>query len=114
MESWSVVADLFAWPQRAADYAELVDPLQGGDALRARIVATHDETAETRTLTLRPSREWRRKARPRPGQHVRVSLAIEGRRHTRTYSISSAPGRRNGSFTITVKATPGGLVSRHL
>ena len=34
--------------------------------------------------------------------------------HTRTYSISSAPGRDDECITITVKAATGGRVSQHL
>jgi ferredoxin-NADP reductase len=43
-------------------------------------------------------------------------VTIDGRRHVRTYSISSAPGRapRRGGFSITVKHVEGGRVSRHL
>lgn len=76
---------------------------------KARVEAVHDETADTRTLTLRPGRGW---LPHRAGQHVQIGLAIDGRIHTRTYSISSPPDRRDGCFTITVKAQ--GRVSRAL
>jgi ferredoxin-NADP reductase len=43
---------------------------------------------------------------------VRITLAIDGRLVTRTYSISSSPDRGDGCFAITVKAQ--GRVSRAL
>src|SRR5258706_8329187 len=104
--------DGFAWPLRTADYLELFDPLWNGREMRARIVAVVDETPDARTLRLRPSRAWRRLATPRAGQHVSVGVVVDGRRHRRTYSISSAPDRPDGTIDITVKAIPGGRVSR--
>src|SRR5690606_11225004 len=52
----------------------------------------------------------------RAGQYVPVTVTIDGRRHTRTYSISTAPGRApgRGGIAITVKHVAGGTVSRHL
>jgi len=70
-----------------------------------------DETRDARTITLRPGRNWRRH---RAGQHVRVGVPIEGRRFTRTYSISSSPERRDGCITVTVKVLEGGRMSGHM
>ena len=93
------VARLVATPLVPSHYLALLSPLAATHTRQARVEAVHDETADTRTLTLRPGRGWRTH---RPGQHVRITLAIAGRLATRTYSISSAPGRP--CFTITVKA----------
>jgi ferredoxin-NADP reductase len=49
-----------------------------------------------------------------PGQYVRVGVDVDGVRHWRTYSLTSAPRRRDGRIAITVKRIPGGLVSEHL
>jgi ferredoxin-NADP reductase len=103
--------DLFAAPLRTSHYLELVNPLWTSHKLQARVVDVWDETADARTLTLRPGRGWRRH---RAGQHVRVGIAREGMHHTRTYSVSSAPERDDGCITITVKAVAGGRVSQHL
>jgi ferredoxin-NADP reductase len=46
------------------------------------------------------------------GQHVRIGIVVDGRIATRTYTISSPPGRRDGCIAITVKAQ--GRVSRAL
>ncbi|MEW6268087.1 MAG: ferredoxin reductase [Thermodesulfobacteriota bacterium] len=105
------LADGFAWPLRASHYLELVNPLWSAHAVRARVLEATRETADARTLTLRPGRGWRRH---RAGQLVSVGVTIDGARHVRTYSISSAPERTDGRITITVKAVPGGRVSRHL
>jgi stearoyl-CoA 9-desaturase NADPH oxidoreductase len=94
------LASLVATPLVPSHYIALLRPLAATHARVARVEAVHDETADTRTLLLRPGRGWRPHV---PGQHVRVSVAIGGRLATRTYSMSSAP-RRDGCFTITVKA----------
>jgi stearoyl-CoA 9-desaturase NADPH oxidoreductase len=101
--------DAFAWPLRTSHYLELVNPLWSSHALQARVESVWDETADARSLTLRPGRNWRTH---RPGQHIRVGVAIEGKQFTRTYSISSAP--QSELITITVKAVPGGRMSHQL
>lgn len=105
------LADMFAYPLRHSHYLELVNPLWTRHVLKARVVGVWDDTGDTRTLTLRPGRGWRDH---RAGQFVRLGVPIEGKRHTRTYSISSAPARADGCITVTVKAIEGGRVSQHL
>ncbi len=105
------LADMFAYPLRHSHYLELVNPLWTRHVLMARVESVWDDTADTRTITLRPGRGWRSH---RAGQFVRVGVPIDGKRHTRTYSISSPPGRSDGCITITVKAIDGGRVSCHL
>jgi ferredoxin-NADP reductase len=107
----TALTDLFAAPLRTSHYLELVNPLWTSHKLQARVVDVRDESADARTLTLRPGHGWHRH---RAGQHVRVGVARDGMHHTRTYSISSAPERDDGCITITVKAAPGGRVSQHL
>jgi stearoyl-CoA 9-desaturase NADPH oxidoreductase len=107
----SAVGDAFAWPLRTSHYLELVNPLWSTHALQARVEAVWDETADSRTLTLRPGRNWRAH---RAGQHLRVGVPIEGKAYTRTYSISSAPERDDECISITVKAIAGGRMSTHL
>lgn len=105
------VVDAFASPLRASHYVELVNPLWSSHRLQARVEEVRDETPDARTITLRPGRGWRRH---RAGQHVRVGVPIEGKRFTRTSSISSSPERRDGCITITVKVLDGGRMSGHL
>ena len=105
------VADMFAYPLRVSHYVELVNPLWTTHALQARVEDVWDETADARTLTLRPGLNWRGH---RAGQHVRLGVPIGGMHYTRTYTISSAPERTDGCITITVKAVLGGRMSHHL
>lgn len=105
------LADMLAYPLRHTHYLELVNPLWTRTELKARVEAVWDDTADTRTLTLRPGHGWRSH---RAGQYVRVGVPVDGQRHTRTYSISSAPARSDGCITVTVKAIDGGRVSRQL
>jgi ferredoxin-NADP reductase len=106
-------ADLFAWPLRLSHYLELVNPLWSTHTTWARVIDVIDETADARTLVLRPGRGF---GAYRAGQYVPVTVTIDGRRHTRTYSISTAPGRapQRGGIAITVKHVAGGVVSGHL
>ncbi|MDP3189258.1 MAG: ferredoxin reductase [Limnobacter sp.] len=105
------VSDAFAFPLRTSHYIELVNPLWSTHALQARVEAVWDETSDSRTITLRPGLNWRSH---RPGQHLRIGVPIGGQHFTRTYSISSAPERNDGCFTITVKAIDNGRMSHHL
>jgi ferredoxin-NADP reductase len=105
---WSRLAglpSLVATPLTPWHYVALFSPRSAG---QARVEAIHDETADVRTLVLRPGRGW---VPHRAGQHVSVQLAIDGRLTTRMYSISSAAAG-DGRIAITVKAQ--GRVSRVL
>lgn len=105
------LADRFAWPLKTSHYLGLLNPRWTTHATHAHVEAVHDETGDVRTLTLRPGRGWRTH---RAGQYVRVGVPIAGTIHWRTYSISSAPERKDGGIAITVKAAPDGRVSHHL
>ncbi|MEO6469948.1 MAG: ferredoxin reductase [Acidimicrobiia bacterium] len=107
----TAAVNLFATPLQASHYVELVNPLWSSHKLQARVVEVWDETPDARTITLRPGRNWRSH---RAGQHVRLGVPIDGRRFTRTYSISSSPERRDGCITVTVKVLDGGRMSRHM
>ena len=92
------------------DFLALVDPLWSVAHVRARVVGLVEETPDMRTLVLRPNRRWRGFV---AGQHVRVDVEIDGVRHQRAYSLSSAPSG-DGTIAITVKRQPGGRVSGFL
>ncbi len=68
-------------------------------AVRARVVAVVDETADTRTFVLRPNRHWRG---ARAGQHVVVEMEIDGARRQRAFSLS-APSAPGGEVRLTVR-----------
>ena len=103
------VANSFFYPLKPANYLELVTPLWNYANIQARIEGMIRETQDTVTLVLRPGKGWQRH---KAGQHVRIGVSIDGKRHIRTYSISSAPEREDGLITITVKAQ--GRVSEYL
>ncbi|MBB2744619.1 UNVERIFIED_ORG: ferredoxin-NADP reductase [Microbispora rosea subsp. rosea] len=98
-------------PLAAEDYFGLINPLWAAGELCGRVEAVHAETADAATLVIRPGRGW---VTHHPGQWARIGVDIDGRRHWRTFSLSSAPGRPDGCVTVTVKAVRGGLVSNHL
>jgi ferredoxin-NADP reductase len=60
---------------------------------------------------LRPGRGWRGHT---PGQYVRIGVDVDGVRHWRAYSITSAADRPDGCITVTVSVVPDGTVSTHL
>ncbi len=111
---WARVGDLasiVATPLVPSDYLSLIAPRLSLTPRYARVEDVREETRDATTITLRPGRGFRPH---RPGQYVAVGVEIGGRILTRTYSISSSPDREDGLITITVKAQPGGRVSRAL
>jgi len=84
-----------------------INPLLSLDEVRARVTAVHRE-AEFLFLTLQPNALWQGF---RPGQHVVVSVEIEGRRHSRCYSICTHCGNQT-SIELGIRRQ--GLVSGHL
>ncbi|GAA3213728.1 ferredoxin reductase [Actinocorallia longicatena] len=87
------------------DYLSLVNPLWSAD-LKGRITAVRRETADCATLTVKPGPGWKEH---RAGQWLKIGVEVNGVRHWRTFSISSAPG---APLQITVKAA--GAVSSQL
>jgi ferredoxin-NADP reductase len=98
-------------PLLPEDYLGLLNPLWSTRELRGRVEAVRPETRDAATLVIRPGRGW---SVHRAGQSVRVGVDVDGVRHWRAYSLSSAPERADGCITITVKAMPDGLVSPYL
>ncbi|WP_169951415.1 ferredoxin reductase [Microbispora sp. H11081] len=107
----ATAAQWLTTPLLPEDYFGLINPLWGAEELCGRVETVHAETADAATLVIRPGRGW---VTHRPGQWVRIGVDIDGRRHWRTFSLSSAPDRPDGRVTVTVKAAHGGLVSNYL
>ena len=74
-------------------------------------VAVHDVTHDVRSFVLRPTLPT--KLRFRPGQHLTLTVELDGQQVSRCYTISSSPLRPE-ALTITVKRVPGGPVSNWL
>ena len=103
------VAAAVTSPREPADYLDMFRPLRRGADLRAKVVEVRPEAGDAVTVVLRPGGAWRGHV---PGQYVRVGIDVDGVRLWRSYSLTSAPD--DGLITITAKAVPDGIVSRHL
>ncbi len=100
------IARAAATPLVPADYLDLLRPLRGR-SLRARVVAKRQETPRVASLVLQPGPAW---GGHRPGQYLRLGVDVDGVRHWRAYSLTSAPWER----VLRIAVTAQGLVSDHL
>lgn len=87
-----------------------LDPLWSKREIKAQVVAVVDEPGECRSLWLKPNALW---TRHRAGQHVDVTLEIDGRVLSRCFSISSSPAvfRQTGLIRLTIKKIDDGVVT---
>ena len=108
--AWRVV-ELITTPVVPADYLDVIAPLRNPNVLRARIEAVRPETANAVPLDLLPGRNWQPH---QPGQYVRLGVDVDGVRLWRAYSVTSAAGRADGRFSVTVNAVTDGVVSAYL
>lgn len=108
----SPLVDLLTGPHGVDRYTELVEPTWTlGDA-RAKVVGVRRTTPRSVTLTLEPNSAFAAGPRLRAGQHVNLTVEVDGRRHTRCYSPANAEGDR--LLELTVGVHDGGVVSGHL
>jgi len=91
------------WVQKLVRNASWATPL-------ATVVERHVEARDAVTFLLRPNGHF---AGFQPGQHINVTVPVNGVRHTRSYSLTDVP-RKDGLLSITVKRIEGGLVSTEL
>ncbi|MEP7180023.1 MAG: ferredoxin reductase, partial [Pseudonocardiales bacterium] len=103
--------EALATPHGVDRYLELVNPMLTVRDLRAEVTDVQRSTADTVTLTLRPTRQWRGF---RAGQFVQVTVEIDGVRRTRCYSPACSQYRDDGRIELTIKAHPEGIVSQFL
>lgn len=89
---------------------EQLNPMWVQEYTPARVERILQETADTRTLVLKPARHW---SGFEAGQHVNICTEIDGVRHQRTFSLSSSPAlwHAQGRITLTIKRLPGGRVT---
>lgn len=105
----SSLVDLLTGPHGVDRYTELVTPTWTlGDA-RARVVAVRRLTPRSVTLTLEPNGAF---TGFRAGQHVNLTVDVDGRRRTRCYSPASAEGA--AFIELTIGRHDGGVVSTYL
>jgi ferredoxin-NADP reductase len=103
------VAALLATPVAPADYLDTLLPLRAG-APRARVLDVRPEIPGSATLVLQPTAGWPGHV---AGQSIRLGVDVDGVRHWRSYSLTSAPDE-TGTLSVTVSAVPDGVVSTHL
>jgi ferredoxin-NADP reductase len=107
----SSLVSLLTGPHGVDRYTEIVNPIWTIDEARAEVVGVERRTPRSVTMTLVPNRVF---DGFKAGQHVNVSLEIDGRRHQRSYSPASSARRADGLIELTVGLHDGGLVSTHL
>ncbi|PZS34636.1 MAG: hypothetical protein DLM58_05395 [Pseudonocardiales bacterium] len=103
--------EALATPHGVDRYLELVNPMLTVREMRAEVTDVSRSTADTVTLTLRPTRQWRGF---QAGQFVQVTVVIDGVRRTRCYSPACSQYRDDGRIELTIKAHPEGIVSQFL
>lgn len=92
------------------DLLAIANPRWSLTEIRAEVIGREQQTADTVSFWLRPNRLWKGF---RAGQHVTISVEIDGVRHTRVYSLSCDPAVPN-LLTLTVKRQADGVVSNWL
>src|SRR5690242_8087656 len=95
--------EALATPHGVDRYLELVHPMLTVRELRAVVTDVERATADTVTLTLRPTRQWRGF---QAGQYVQITVEIDGVRRTRCYSPACSQHRPDGRIELTIKAPP--------
>jgi ferredoxin-NADP reductase len=105
----SPLVDLLTGPHGVDRYTELVDPTWTAGDARAKVIAVRRQTSRSVTLTLEPNQAF---TGFRAGQHINLTVEIDGRRRTRPYSPASAEGAPY--MELTIGRHDGGLVSNYL
>ena len=105
----SPLLELLTGPHGVDRYTELVDPTWTRADARAKVVAVRRQTPRSVTLTLEPNQAF---TGFRAGQHINLTVEINGRRRTRPYSPASAEG--SPYIELTIGRHDGGLVSTYL
>jgi ferredoxin-NADP reductase len=106
----SPLLEALTTPHGVDSYLELVRPSWSLHEARAEVIEVRRQTADSVTMTLRPNDNWSGFS---AGQFVRVSIDIDGIRHTRCYSPACSV-HAPGYLEMTVKAHPEGKVSSFL
>lgn len=101
-------ASLLTTPLAPEDFLSLFDPVFSARQLRGVVTRVVSETSNSATIFFRPGRGWRAHL---AGQWARIGVELDGVRHWRSYSLSTAAGR-NPAITVTdVGSVSGHLVS---
>jgi len=107
----SGLVDLLTGPHGVDRYTEIVNPAWTINEARAEIVAVERRSPRSVTLRLAPNAAF---AGFHAGQHINLTVEIDGKRHTRCYSPASSQHAPSGLIELTVGLHEGGLVSTWL
>lgn len=100
---WAPLNQREAWDR----VTTAVHPLWSLLEVRARVLKVVDEAPGVKSLWLKPNARFKGF---RPGQHVLLELEINGARHSRCFSLSTAP-RSDGLIRLTIRQKENGPVS---
>ena len=100
-----------AAPHGPDHYLEMISPMWSLQEVRAEIIEVRNPAFGSVTLLLRPNRNWQGF---RAGQHVALTVEIDGVWRTRCYSLACSANRNDGVLELTVADEPNGVVSGHL
>lgn len=103
------IASAFTYPLRWNDVAGIVDPLFSSKQFRGRVTDVIKQGPRSATVRFRPAPGWQGH---RAGQWVRVGVEIDGVRHWRSYSLSTAPDQDPAITVTDIGAVSGALVRR--
>lgn len=92
-------ASVFSTPRSPEDFLRLIDPLASSRQLRGLVTEVIPETADSATIRFRPGRGW---TPHEAGQWARIGIEIDGVRHWRSYSLSTAAGH-DPAITVTAR-----------
>jgi stearoyl-CoA 9-desaturase NADPH oxidoreductase len=104
------LSDVAAWNR----VLQRVNPLWSASEIRARVIRRVEESDDTLSLWLKPNGRWQGH---RAGQYVLLSVAINGVKRRRVFSLSSSPGQHgkgNRLLRITIQRQPGNGVTEWL
>jgi stearoyl-CoA 9-desaturase NADPH oxidoreductase len=105
----SSLVDLLTGPHGVDRYTELVTPTWSQRDARAKVVSVEHRTPRSVTLMLAPNPAF---GGFKAGQHINLTVEIDGRRRTRCYSPASAEGAP--LIELTIGLHDGGVVSTYL
>lgn len=97
------------YPLHVDDLAGVIDPRFSGGQRRARVTAVEPQGSRSATVHFRPAPGW---LAHQAGQWVRVGVEIDGVRHWRSYSLSTAPGQDPAITVTDIGRVSGALVRR--
>lgn len=84
-------------PLTPEDFLGLINPLSSRRQLRGIVTEVIAETADSATIRFRPGKGWQAH---RAGQWARIGVEIDGVRHWRSYSLTTAAGQ-DPAITVT-------------